>query len=106
TTTNKLYTPLEEEGKWHPTPPGHFAPVEPYFSSIRSFTLLSPDQFKPVPPVTFSSDEASHFFKMMREVYVKGSGLSKENRKIAAFWDCNPFALQDKGHLKVGMKKI
>ena len=106
TTTYKLYTPLEEEGKWYPTPPGYFAPVEPYFSSIRSFTLLSPDQFKPVAPVAFSSDEASHFFKMMREVYVKGSGLSKENRKIAAFWDCNPFALQDKGHLMVGMKKI
>ena len=58
TTTYKLYTPLEEEGKWYPTPPGYFAPVEPYFSSIRSFTLLSPDQFKPIPPVAFSSDEA------------------------------------------------
>jgi hypothetical protein len=106
TTTYRLYTPLEEEGKWYPTPPGYFAPVEPYFNSIRSFTLLSPDQFRPIPPVAFSSDEASHFFKMMREVYIKGSGLSKENRKIAAFWDCNPFALQDKGHLMVGMKKI
>lgn len=106
TTTFKLYTPDEEDGKWYPTPPGYFPPVEPYFKSIRPFTLLAPDQFKPLPPVEFSSDEASHFFKMMREVYTKGSGISKENRTIAAFWDCNPFALQDKGHLMVGMKKI
>ena len=32
--------------------------------------------------------------------------MSQENKEIAAFWDCNPFALQDNGHLMVGMKKI
>ena len=25
---------------------------------------------------------------------------------MAAFWDCNPFALEDEGHLKIGVKKI
>jgi hypothetical protein len=29
-----------------------------------------------------------------------------EHKKIAAFWDCNPFAVQDNGHLLIGLKKI
>jgi hypothetical protein len=28
------------------------------------------------------------------------------HRVIAGFWDCNPFAVQDEGHLSVGLKKI
>jgi membrane-associated phospholipid phosphatase len=32
--------------------------------------------------------------------------LTEEHRMIAAFWDCNPFAVQDNGHLLVGLKKI
>jgi len=32
--------------------------------------------------------------------------LSDEHQQIAAFWDCNPFAVQDRGHLLVGVKKI
>lgn len=98
------YTPKQEEGYWYPTPPGYFAPVEPYFNSIRPFTLGRPDQFKPKPPVPFSTNTDSEFFRLMNEVYeVK---LTKENREIAAFWDCNPFALEETGHLMVGLKQI
>jgi hypothetical protein len=32
--------------------------------------------------------------------------LNEEHRLMAAFWDCNPFAVQDNGHLLVGLKKI
>ena len=32
--------------------------------------------------------------------------LDEKKREIAAFWDCNPFAVQDNGHLMVGIKKI
>ena len=32
--------------------------------------------------------------------------LDNNSKMIAAFWDCNPFALDTKGHLLVGMKKI
>lgn len=32
--------------------------------------------------------------------------MPMENRAIAAFWDCNPFAVQDGGHLNLGLKKI
>ncbi|AEE48557.1 vanadium-dependent haloperoxidase [Haliscomenobacter hydrossis] len=98
------YTPLGTEGTWYPTPPGYFAPVEPYFNTIRPFTLDSAAQFKPVAPVAFSADQKSAFYTQMQEVYAQD--LSREKLEIAAFWDCNPFALQDNGHLMVGMKKI
>jgi hypothetical protein len=32
--------------------------------------------------------------------------MPTEHRVIAAFWDCNPFAVQDDGHLILGLKKI
>ncbi|HSI75035.1 MAG TPA: vanadium-dependent haloperoxidase [Lunatimonas sp.] len=98
------YTPKQEDGYWYPTPPAYFAPVEPYFNSIRPFTLVQPDQFKPKPPVTFSTSSDSEFYKLMQEVYEVE--LTKEQREIAAFWDCNPFALEETGHLMVGLKQI
>lgn len=100
------YTPSSAEGSWYPTPPGFFAPVEPYFNTVRAFTLDSCTQFKPAPPIVFSSNKNSAFYKLMQDCYKEGIHLSKEHQEIAAFWDCNPFALQDNGHMLVGMKKI
>jgi hypothetical protein len=98
------YAPNESKGSWYPTPPGYFPPVEPYFKTIRSFTLDSSSQFRPAPPAPFSEDKNSGFFKMMEANYkVRVEGEAKIS---AAFWDCNPFALENKGHLLVGMKKI
>jgi hypothetical protein len=98
------YTPRNVEGTWYPTPPGYFPPVEPHFNTIRSFTLEKPDQFKPEPPIPFSADKKAPFYTLMEEI--KNLSLSQEQKEIAAFWDCNPFALFDNGHLLVGMKKI
>lgn len=98
------YAPAETKGSWYPTPPGYFPPVEPYFKTIRPFTLDSAAQFKPDAPAAFSEDKNSAFYKMMQANYaVKVEGDAKVT---AAFWDCNPFALENKGHLLVGMKKI
>ena len=98
------YTPRNVEGTWYPTPPGYFPPVEPHFNTIRSFTLETSDQFKPEPPIPFSADKKAPFYTLMEEI--KNLSLSQEQKEIAAFWDCNPFALFDNGHLLVGMKKI
>lgn len=100
------YTPKEEEGHWYPTPPAYFAAVEPYFNTIRPFTLDSASQFKPAPPAPFSEDKHSPYFKMLQEVYEEGNNLSDEHRAIASFWDCNPFAMKNQGHLMIGLKKI
>jgi len=100
------YTPKEGEGYWYPTPPAFFAAVEPYFNTLRPLTLDSAAQFKPAPPAPFSEDKDSPYFKMLMEVYEEGLDLPQENRTIASFWDCNPFAMQTTGHLMVALKKI
>lgn len=100
------YTPLEGKGYWYPTPPAYFAAVEPHFNTVRPLTLDSASQFKPAPPVAFSEEKDSPYFQMLMEVYEEGKSLPQEHRKIASFWDCNPFAMENNGHLMVGLKKI
>jgi len=100
------YTPTEGEGYWYPTPPGYFAAVEPYFSTIRPFFLDSAGLFAPAPPLAFAPAKGSGFYQLMDSVRQVGNSLTTEQRQIASFWDCNPFAMQDQGHLQVGLKKM
>lgn len=106
TTNFARYTPIEKEGCWYPTPPAFMAAVEPYFKTIRPFILDSGAQFKPPPPTAFSASKQSAFYGLMQQVYTEGISLPQEHRVIAAFWDCNPFAVEDDGHLMMGLKKI
>ncbi len=100
------YTPTDTAGRWYPTPPGYFAPVEPYFNTVRPFTLDTCNQFKPAPPVSFSTDKQSAFYKLMQECYKEGLKADSTHIAIATFWDCNPFALDNNGHLLSAKKKI
>jgi len=101
------YTPLGKDSTWYPTPPAYMAPVEPYFNTIRPFTLDSSSQFKVSRPIQFSTNKQSEFYKYMQRCYkLGGSELTPEHKAIAAFWDCNPFAVQDNGHMMIGLKKI
>jgi PAP2 superfamily len=100
------YTPTKAEGKWYPTPPGYFPAVEPFFANIRPFTIDTSqlDAFVIPSPVPYNTAKNSGFYQSALAVYEadkKGLG-----RDIAAFWDCNPFALSDNGHLLIGLKKI
>lgn len=98
------YTPANIPGSWYPTPPAFIEAVEPWFKTVRPFTLDTCIQFAPPPPVAFSEQKNSAFYKMMQQNYKEPP--DEDQKKIAAFWDCNPFAVQDNGHLMVGIKKI
>ncbi|CAN5389980.1 hypothetical protein BH10BAC2_BH10BAC2_44620 [soil metagenome] len=100
------YTPIGKEGTWYPTPPAFMAAVEPNFNTVRPFTLDSAAQFKPVPPVAFNPVKGSPFYQLAEAVYKEGKQAIPDHISIAAFWDCNPFAEQDQGHLMFGFKKI
>ena len=101
------YTPLKKEGSWYPTPPAYMAAVEPYFSTVRPFLIDSCSQFRVPSPAPYSKDTNSVFYKMVYANYKQAAdSLSEEHRNIALYWDCNPFAVQDDGHLMVGLKKI
>lgn len=100
------YTPLKGEAYWYPTPPVFMAAVEPNWETVRPFFLESAKQFSPPPPTPFSRDSVSSFFQQTLEVYETGKNLSEEQRLIASFWDCNPFAVRFSGHMAIGLKKI
>lgn len=100
------YAPVAGPGHWYPTPPAYLPPVEPYFRTVRPFLLDSSSQCRPVPPTRFEARPGSRFYALMQEVHDTGRALTPAQHAIAAFWDCNPFAVQDQGHLQIGLKKM
>lgn len=100
------YTPVNKPGYWFPTAPAYMAAVEPYFNTVRPFTLDTCNQFIPIPPVAYDTKKGSPFYQLVMSNYQVTQDMPKEYRVIAAFWDCNPFAVQDDGHLILGLKKI
>ena len=105
--TYPRYTPnKKKEGHWYPTPPEYMGAIEPQWKTVRPFFLDSAAQFAPPPPVPFSKDSTSEFYKLMLEVYDIKNKLTKEQGAIANFWDCNPFAVNYAGHMAIGLKKI
>jgi hypothetical protein len=104
--TRLRYRPKKGDAYWYPTPPGYIEGVEPHWKTIRPVMIDSCDQFIPKPPVAFSKDTASEFYKLAMEVYNTGKKLTEKERFIASYWDCNPFAINTSGHMSIGFKKI
>ena len=102
----KRYTPKRGPAFWQPTKPGFMAPVEPNWNTIKTFFLERPDQFITKRPVKFDLDPTSEFYKITMEVKEVVDQNDKEKNEIAAFWDCNPYAISQIGHLEFGLKKI
>ncbi len=103
----KRYIPKDTAGAWYPTPPAYMGAVEPFFATVRPLTLQACNQFTPAPPVPFSTDKSSEFYRLLLRCHqYDADSLSAKQRVIAGFWDCNPFAVQDNGHMLIGLKKI
>ena len=102
----RKFTPTTGDEYWQPTAPGFMSAIEPHWKTLRPFILDSSSQFAGGPPHKYSSDTNSLFYKELKEVYNLSKNLTKEQSEIAMFWDCNPFALQQIGHVEFGLKKI
>lgn len=100
------YTILSDDSTWKPTPPAYMDAVEPHWNLIRTLVIDSAQQFKPIPPTPFSLNKDSQFYREALEVYEVGNTLTEEQREIASFWDCNPFAMNVRGHVMFATKKI
>lgn len=101
----------DDPSRWQPTPPAYMDAVEPHWAKIRPFVIDSASQFKPTPPLVFSLDKKSDFYKELIEVYSIGNltiekGDASNEIKIAQFWDCNPYVSVSSGHLMFATKKI
>jgi hypothetical protein len=104
--TRVRYRPKKGDAYWFPTPPGYIEGIEPHWKTIRPVMIDSCNQFVPKAPVEFSKDTASTFHKLAKEVYLVGKNLSDNERFVASYWDCNPFAINTSGHMSIGFKKI
>lgn len=104
--TRLRYRPKKGDAYWYPTPPGYMEGAEPHWKTIRPILIDSCSQFVPKPPVEFSKDSTSAFYKLAKEVYDVGKNLTEQQRFIASYWDCNPFAINTSGHMNIGFKKI
>lgn len=105
-TFEKYTVPLNDPGKWKPTPPAYMDGIEPSWNKIRTFVIDSANQFVPEPPTAFSTDVNSQFYKEALEVYEAVKSTNAEYEEIANFWDCNPFKMNVRGHVMFATKKI
>lgn len=106
TRTFPKYPVTEEPGRWIPTPPAYITAIEPHWNKIRPFVLEQADAFRPPPPTPYSMKPGSQFYKEAIEVYETGNDLTEEQAEIAAFWDCNPYVMNTRGHVMFATKKI
>lgn len=102
----RRYTPVEGDAYWQPTPPGFLAPVEPQWRTIRPLLLPNVLVIRAAPPAPYDTSANSAFMRLVKEVYDTCTRLSTAQQDIAMFWDCNPFAVQQIGHMEFGLKKI
>lgn len=93
-------------GRWQPTAPAYMDALEPNWRVLRPFVMDSASQFRPAPPHPYDMREGSPFRAQLLEVYDITRNLTPEQKEIAAFWDCNPYALEAQGHMMVAVKKI
>jgi hypothetical protein len=100
------YTVTTAVGRWVPTPPAYMDAVEPNWAKIRPFVLDSSAQFKPAPPHAFDTTRTSLYYRDLKEVHDVQQQLTDDQRALTAFWDCNPYVMNVRGHAMFATKKV
>ncbi len=100
------YSINNDAGTWKPTPPAYMEGIEPSWKKIRPMVLVDADQFVPPPPPQFSMQKNSLFYQQTLEVYEAVKQARQEEEDIARFWDCNPYVMNQTGHVMFATKKI
>ena len=100
------FSVTDKEDEWKPTPPGYMEGIEPHWREIRTMVLDSATQYVPEPPTAFDLEKTSKFYKEVIEVYDAVRTADKERKTIASFWDCNPYVMNQTGHVMFATKKI
>lgn len=103
---SKFTINTKDPGRWRPTPPAYADGLEPHWAEIRPWVLDSAGQIDSEPPLSFSKEKDSPFYKQVMVVYETVKNLTPEQEATAWYWDDNPFAMEVSGHLAFGKKKI
>ena len=102
----KFNIDVENPARWRPTPPAYGDALEPHWAKIRPWVMDSASQFLSDPPVPFSTDKNSEFYKQALEVRDIVNAKNAEHEATAWYWDDNPFAMEVSGHVAFAKKKI
>lgn len=87
---NPPYVPPVGPGLWQPTPPNFPAAVNPYLYQRRLIVPGVASGTTLTPPPPYSTDPASPFFNMVRDVYDKSQNLSPAQTAMAIYHRDNP----------------
>ena len=96
----------DDPARWKPTPPAYMEGIEPHWNKIRTMVLDSASQFKVAPPPDFDLAIGTEFRTRTEEVFKVCNNITEEQKAIASFWDCNPFVMNQTGHVMFATKKI
>jgi PAP2 superfamily len=88
TRTMRYVTPPRSQNpaNWVPCNPGDSA-CEPYWGTLRTFVLRSPEDIPMPINVPFSTESNSLFYKEADEIRKAGEHLTVEQKQIANFWN-------------------
>jgi hypothetical protein len=95
-------------GLYEPTPPAFISPILPHMGSCRTFVKGDIDGTMPPPPLSFSEDPQSPFYKMADDVYRSSQKKDPGFTATALFWDDFPNGktLTGGGHWESILKTI
>jgi hypothetical protein len=102
----KYTVTFDNPSRWRPTSPDYADALEPSWNKLRPLTMDSAAQFKPIPPPKFDSTKGSLFYKYAYETYKTVVDSTPERIATGWYWDDNPNATLNSGHVNVARKKI
>jgi hypothetical protein len=80
------YTLIVGPGAWQLTPPAFAAPAGPFWGNDRPIISGSQKGTLPEPPIQYSEDPTSAFYKMAGDVYAASKVLTADQKAMALFW--------------------
>lgn len=83
---NAPYTVPTGIGLWKPTAPAFAAPATPYWGNNRTLISGSTANTTVAAPPAYSTELASEFYQMVKQVYDASQNLTEDQKAMAIFW--------------------
>jgi len=99
------YIVKRDSSRWIPTPPDYFDAIENNWGSLRTMVLDSSSQFRPAPPIPYSDNKNSEFYKESYRVYDAILRPNPGDSATAWYWDDNPNTSVTDGHVTYFIQK-
>jgi membrane-associated phospholipid phosphatase len=84
------YVPPSGPGKWTATSPGFAPALLPWWGEVRPFVRTSAALCEAPPPLPYSEETTSAFYKEALEVYQISNKATQEQRQFALYWADDP----------------